>query len=90
LREKIRGQCPCGYVFNIFGEIAEGISLIKKHCDLVHKDFLPFGITTAEALSLLKREDRYFLGTQNKVKKNKEDNSQRQKRKPKIIQWIEV
>jgi hypothetical protein len=56
LREKIKGQCPCGYFFTSFVEIEEAISIMKLHFELFHKDCMPFGITDDEALALLKKE----------------------------------
>ncbi len=53
LRRKLKGQCPCGYSFEILGSISEAISMVRSHVETIHKDVLPFGITNAEALELL-------------------------------------
>ncbi len=50
---KLKGRCPCGYSFEILGDICEAISVVRRHVDSFHKDFLPFGITNDEALELL-------------------------------------
>jgi hypothetical protein len=57
LRRKLKGQCPCGYSFEILGSIYEAISMIRSHVESFHKDFLPFGLTNDEALSLLNKEE---------------------------------
>jgi len=54
LRKILNVQCPCGYRFKTFGSINDTIAIIKLHVENVHKDFLPFGITNDEALTLLK------------------------------------
>ncbi len=53
MRRKLKGQCPCGYSFEILGSICEAISVVRRHVESFHKDFLPFGITNDEALELL-------------------------------------
>jgi len=53
LRRKLKGQCPCGYSFEILGSICEAISIVRSHVESFHKDVLPFGITNDEALELL-------------------------------------
>jgi hypothetical protein len=53
LRRKLKGQCPCGYSFEILGSICEAISMVRLHVESFHKDFLPFGITNDEAIVLL-------------------------------------
>jgi hypothetical protein len=45
-------QCPCGYRFKTFGS-NNAIAIIKLHVESFHKDFLPFGLTNDEALTLL-------------------------------------
>ena len=54
MRKILNVQCPCGYRFKTFGSINDTIAIIKLHVENVHKDFLPFGITNDEALTLLK------------------------------------
>lgn len=56
MRRKLKGQCPCGYSFEILGSISEAISVVRIHVDSFHKDFLPFGITNDEALELLNQD----------------------------------
>jgi hypothetical protein len=53
LRRMLKGQCPCGYSFEILGSICEAISMVRSHVESFHKDVLPFGITNDEALELL-------------------------------------
>jgi hypothetical protein len=54
LRRKLKGQCPCGYSFEILGSsICEAISTVRSHVESFHKDVLPFGITNDEAIVLL-------------------------------------
>ena len=53
MRKMLNVQCPCGYRFKTFGSINAAIAIIKLHVESVHKDFLPFGITNDEALTLL-------------------------------------
>ncbi len=55
MKKKLSGQCPCGYFFGTFRDEKEAIVKVRLHFDLFHKDFLPFGITDAEALGLLKK-----------------------------------
>ena len=53
LRRKLKGQCPCGYSFEILGSRCEAVSMVRRHVESFHKDVLPFGITNNEALELL-------------------------------------
>jgi hypothetical protein len=53
LRRKLKGQCPCGYSFEILGSVDDAVSVIRLHVESFHKDVLPFGITDDEALILL-------------------------------------
>jgi hypothetical protein len=53
LGRKLKGQCPCGYSFEILGSRDEAISMVRLHVESFHKDFLPFGITNDEAIVLL-------------------------------------
>ncbi len=55
LKKKLSGQCPCGYIFGNFDDVKDAIVEIRSHFELFHKDFLPFGITDSEALTLLKK-----------------------------------
>jgi hypothetical protein len=55
LKKKLSGQCPCGYSFGTFDYEKDALDKVRLHFDLFHKDFLPFGITDAEALGLLKK-----------------------------------
>ena len=55
LKKKLSGQCPCGYVFGTFDDVRDAIVKVRLHFEFHHKDFLPFGITDAEALALLKK-----------------------------------
>jgi len=55
LKEKLSGQCPCGYSFGTFDEVRDAIVIVRLHCESYHKDFLPFGITDSEALAMLKK-----------------------------------
>jgi hypothetical protein len=55
LKNKLRGQCPCGYGFDTFNDTKAAIVEVRKHFERFHKDFLPFGITNVEALALLKK-----------------------------------
>ncbi len=55
LKKKLSGQCPCGYFFGAFDDVRDAIVNIRFHFDFYHKDFLPFGITDAEALAMLKK-----------------------------------
>ena len=54
LKRKLRIQCPCGYVFDVLSTEKEALVRIRLHFERFHKDFLPFGITNTEALSLIK------------------------------------
>ena len=58
LRRILKGQCPCGYSFEILGSICEAISTVRSHVESFHKDVLPFGITNDEALQLLNQEGK--------------------------------
>ncbi len=42
----------------MFGEDEVAISLLQSHFELFHKDFLPFGITDYEALTLIDKEKK--------------------------------
>ena len=53
MRKRLIGHCPCGYVFVIFAEEKKAISLVQSHFDRFHKDLLPFGISSSEALAIL-------------------------------------
>ena len=53
MRKMLNVQCPCGYRFKTFGSVNDAIAVIKLHFESFHKDFLPFGITNDEALTLL-------------------------------------
>ena len=53
LRKKLKFQCPCGYGFEIFSIANDVISMVKLHVESFHKNYLPFGITNDEALTLL-------------------------------------
>ena len=55
LKKKLSGQCPCGYFFDTLDDVKDAIVEVKSHFELFHKDFLPFGITDVEALTLLKK-----------------------------------
>ena len=55
MRMTLNVQCPCGYRVKTFGSINEAIGKIKSHVKRCHKDFLPFGITNDEALTLIKK-----------------------------------
>ena len=59
VRKKLRVQCPCGYAFNVLSSEKDAITKIRLHFELFHKNFLPFGITNAEALSLLKKGSQH-------------------------------
>jgi hypothetical protein len=56
LKRKLRIQCPCGYVFDVLSTEKDALVQVRRHFDRFHKDFLPFGITETEALSLIKNE----------------------------------
>jgi len=53
LRRMLKGQCPCGYSFEILGSRDDAISMVRLHVESFHKDVLPFGITNDEAIVLL-------------------------------------
>jgi hypothetical protein len=55
LKTKLRGQCPCGYIFDALSNEKDAIVRVQLHFERFHKNFLPFGITNAEALALLKK-----------------------------------
>jgi len=55
--KRIKCQCPCGYSFEAFCSENDAVALVKLHVERFHSDVLPFGITHAEALTLLKIED---------------------------------
>jgi hypothetical protein len=55
LKGKLRGKCPCGYIFNTFSDEKAAIVEVRIHFERFHKNFLPFGITNAEALALLRK-----------------------------------
>ena len=57
MRKMLNVQCPCGYRFKTFGSINDAIAIIKLHVESFHKDFLPFGITNDEALTLLNQQE---------------------------------
>jgi len=56
LKKKLSCQCPCGYDFGTFNDEKAAIVEVRLHIERFHKDFLPFGITNVEILSLLKKE----------------------------------
>ena len=55
MRKMLNFQCHCGYRFKTFASNNDAIAKIKLHVERFHKDFLPFGITNDEALTLLKK-----------------------------------
>jgi hypothetical protein len=55
LEKKLSGQCPCGHFFGTFDNVKDALVKVKLHFEFCHKDFLPFGITDAEALALFKK-----------------------------------
>jgi hypothetical protein len=55
LKKKLKGQCPCGYVFDTFTDEKTAIVEVRLHFERYHKNYLPFGITDAEALALLNK-----------------------------------
>jgi hypothetical protein len=55
LKEKIRVQCPCGFIFDKFNDCKAAIVVVRSHFESTHKDFLPFGITDSEVLAFLKQ-----------------------------------
>lgn len=48
-------RCPCGYDFGIFNNEKAAIIEVRLHFERFHKNLLPFGITDAEVISLLKK-----------------------------------
>ena len=56
MKKNLSYQCPCGYDFGVFNDEKAAIVEIRLHIERLHKDFLPFGITDAEVLALLKKE----------------------------------
>jgi hypothetical protein len=54
LKRKLRIQCPCGYVFDVLSTEKDALVQVRMHFECFHKDFLPFGITDTEALSVIK------------------------------------
>ena len=56
MKKKITGHCPCGYCFETLSGENEAVALIQAHFERFHQDFLPFGLTHEEAVSLLKVE----------------------------------
>ena len=66
LKKKLSVLCPCGFTFNVLNSEKDSIAKIRLHFERFHKNFLPFGITNDEALSLLKKrrinrkQKRYF------------------------------
>jgi hypothetical protein len=58
LKKKLRGKCPCGYIFDFFSEEKAAIKEVRLHFERFHTDFLPFGITSAEALALLRKSSK--------------------------------
>ena len=55
MKRKLRIQCPCGYVFDVLSTEKDALVQVRMHFECFHKDFLPFGITDTEALSLIKK-----------------------------------
>ena len=55
LKMKLSGRCPCGYFFDTFNDAKAAIVEVRQHFERFHKNLLPFGITDAEALALLKK-----------------------------------
>ncbi len=53
MKKKLYGKCPCGYVFGTFYGEEEAIAAVRLHFERFHSNFLPFGITNDEALTLL-------------------------------------
>jgi hypothetical protein len=56
LERKLSIQCPCGHIFEGLTDELDAIVRVRLHFDLFHRNFLPFGITKAEVLGLLKKE----------------------------------
>jgi len=59
LKKKLSCQCPCGHDFGTFNDKKAAIVAVRLHIDRFHKDLLPFGITDAEILCLLKKGRAY-------------------------------
>jgi hypothetical protein len=55
LKEKIRVQCPCGFIFDKFNDYKAAIVAVRSHFESFHKDFLPFGITDSEIMTFLRQ-----------------------------------
>ncbi len=72
--KRFRVQCPCGYGLGTFNDEKAAIVKLRLHVERFHMDFLPFGITNAEALTLLKKarenEGREKQETKSFVKQN--------------------
>jgi hypothetical protein len=56
LKERLSIWCPCGYYVEGFKSRAAAILSLQTHVEEFHADILPFGITTKEALALLRIE----------------------------------
>ena len=56
MKDKISVYCPCGYFIEGCSSKQEAILQLKAHVEKFHGDFLPFGLTSEEALALLKIE----------------------------------
>lgn len=56
MKSKLKVQCPCGYLFENLNDERDAIVRVRSHFELFHKDFLPFGITDAEVLAMLRIE----------------------------------
>ncbi len=50
---KLKCACPCGYGFETQRSEDSAIAMVQTHYIKFHADMLPFGITTAEARTLL-------------------------------------
>ena len=59
MKKKLRGKCPCGYIFDAFSDEKSAIVEVRLHFERFHKDFLPFGITNTEALALLRKNSEH-------------------------------
>jgi hypothetical protein len=59
LKKRLRGKCPCGYIFDAFIDEKSAIIAVRLHFERFHKDFLPFGITNAEASALLRKSSEH-------------------------------
>jgi hypothetical protein len=55
LKQNLIAQCPCGYFFGTFNDEKDAIAVVRLHFERFHNDFLPFGITDAEVLYLLRK-----------------------------------